>query len=152
MRFMAIVKASKDSEAGVMPPREVFEAMGKFNEEMAKAGVLLAAEGLHPSSRGARVGFSGKKVTVTDGPFTETKELIAGFWLLQVKSKEEAIEWIKRSPFQDFSDSGDTKAGPEIEIRQVFEAADFSSDVFPPEQAAREEALRVELQKKAAKK
>ena len=145
MRFMAIVKATKDSEAGKMPGKELLAAMGKFNEEMVKAGVLLAGEGLQASSKGARVRFSGAKRTVIDGPFAETKELIAGFWLLQVKSKEEAIEWIKRcpSPFEN-QDS-------EIEIRQVFEASDFPADVFPPEEAAREQALRDELQKKAAK-
>ena len=146
MRFMAIVKANKDSEAGVLPSKEALEAMGKFNEELVKAGVLLAAEGLQASSKGARVKFSGAKRTVIDGPFTETKELIAGFWLLQVKSKEEAIEWIKRcpGPFE-----GDPE--PEIEIRQVFEASDFPPEIFPPEDAAREQALRDELQRKAAK-
>ena len=145
MRFMAIVKANKDSEAGVPPSKDLLAAMGKFNEEMAKAGVLLAAEGLQASSKGARVRFSGPKRTVVDGPFAETKELIAGFWLLQVKSKEEAIEWIKRcpAPFENQES--------EIEIRQVFEASDFSADVFPPEEAAREQALRDELQRKAAK-
>jgi hypothetical protein len=145
MRFMAIVKANKDSEAGVPPSKDLLAAMGKFNEEMAKAGVLLAAEGLQASSKGARVRFSGPKRTVIDGPFAETKELIAGFWLLQVKSKEEAIEWIKRcpAPFENQES--------EIEIRQVFEASDFSADVFPPEEAAREQALRDELQRKAAK-
>jgi hypothetical protein len=142
---MAIVKANKDSEAGVPPSKDLLAAMGKFNEEMAKAGVLLAAEGLQASSKGARVRFSGPKRTVIDGPFAETKELIAGFWLLQVKSKEEAIEWIKRcpAPFENQES--------EIEIRQVFEASDFSADVFPPEEAAREQALRDELQRKAAK-
>ena len=145
MRFMAIVKATKDSEAGVLPSKELLAAMGRFNEEMAKAGVLLAGEGLQASSKGARVRFSGSKRTVVDGPFTETKELIAGFWLLQVKSKEEAIEWIKRcpAPFENQES--------EIEIRQVFEASDFPADVFPPEDAAREQALRDELQRKAAK-
>ena len=145
MRFMAIVKANKDSEAGVPPSKDLLAAMGKFNEEMAKAGVLLAAEGLQASSKGARVRFSGPKRTVIDGPFAETKELIAGFWILQVRSKEEAIEWIKRcpSPFENQES--------EIEIRQVFEASDFSADVFPPEEAAREQALRDELQRKAAK-
>jgi len=145
MRFMAIVKATKDSEAGKMPGKELLAAMGKFNEEMVKAGVLLAGEGLQASSKGARVRFSGAKRTVIDGPFAETKELIAGFWLLEVKSKEEAIEWIKRcpSPFENQES--------EIEIRQVFEASDFPADVFPPEEAAREQALRDELQKKAAK-
>src|SRR5205085_9993408 len=116
-RFMLIVKASKDSEAGIMPSTELLDAMGKYNEEMAKAGVMLAGEGLQPSSKGARVKFSGDKRTVTDGPFTETKELIAGFWLIQAKSKEEAIEWVKRAPFD---------GGTEVEIRQVFEPADFA--------------------------
>jgi hypothetical protein len=146
MRFMAIVKATKDSEAGAPPSKELLAAMGKFNEEMMKAGVLLAGEGLHPSSKGARVRFSKGKRTVIDGPFAETKELIAGFWLLQVRSKEEAIEWIKRcpAPFEN-QDS-------EIEIRQVFEASDFPPEVFPPEDAAREQAMRDELQRKAAKR
>jgi len=144
MRFMAIVRANKDSEAGVMPSKELLAAMGKFNEEMVKAGVLLAAEGLKPSSRGARVKFSGNKRTVVDGPFTESKELIAGFWLLQVKSKEEAIEWIKRSPAPFEGES-------EIEIRQVFEARDFPAEVFPEAEAAREQSLRDELQRKTAK-
>jgi hypothetical protein len=145
MRFMAIVKANKDSEAGVLPSKELLAAMGKFNEEMAKAGVLLAGEGLQASSKGARVRFSGTKRTVIDGPFTETKELIAGFWLLQVKSKEEAIEWIMRSPAPFEGES-------EIEIRQVFEASDFPAEIFPPEDAAREQALREELQRKTAKR
>jgi len=145
MRFMAIVKATKDSEAWILPSKELLAAMGRFNEEMVKAGVLLAGEGLQASSKGARVRFSGAKRTVIDGPFAETKELVAGFWLLEVKSKEEAIEWIKRcpSPFENQES--------EIEIRQVFEATDFPADVFPPEEAAREQALRDELQKKAAK-
>jgi hypothetical protein len=145
MRFIMIVKASKDSEAGKMPPKELFEAMDKFNEEMAKAGVLLAAEGLHASSEGARVRFSGGKPTVIDGPFAETKELIAGFWLIQVKSKEEAIEWAKRSP----APHGNQQDG-EIEIRRVFEAAEFPPEVFSPEAAAREKALREELSKRGA--
>jgi hypothetical protein len=144
MRFMAIVKANKDSEAGVMPSKELLAAMGKFNEEMVRAGVLLAGEGLKPSSKGARVKFSGNKRTVVDGPFTESKELVAGFWLLQVKSKEEAIEWIKRSPAPFEGES-------EIEIRQVFEASDFPVEIFPEEEAAREQSLRDELQRKAAK-
>jgi hypothetical protein len=144
MRFMAIVKATKDSESGALPSKELLAAMGKFNEELTKAGVLLAGEGLQPSSKGARVRFSGTKRTVIDGPFTETKELIAGFWLLQVRSKEEAIEWIKRSPAPFDGEC-------EIEIRQVFEASDFPADIFPPEDAAREQSLRDELQKKAAK-
>ena len=120
MRFMVLVKATKDSEAGTLPSTELLEEMGKYNEELMKAGVLLAGEGLHPSSKGARVKFAGGKRTVIDGPFTETKELIAGFWLWQVKSKEEAIEWVQRCP--------DPMPGTEseIEIRQVFEAEDFA--------------------------
>jgi len=144
MRFMAIVKANKDSEAGVLPSKELLAAMGKFNEELVKAGVLLAAEGLQPTSKGARVRFSGTKRTVIDGPFAETKELIGGFWLLQVKSKEEAIEWIKRSP-------APFEGECEIEIRQVFEVGDFPAEIFPAEDAAREQAIRDELQRKAAK-
>jgi hypothetical protein len=139
-----MIKANKDSEAGVLPSAELLAAMGKFNEEMVKAGVLLAAEGLQPTSRGARVKFSGTKRTVVDGPFAESKELIGGFWLLQVKSKEEAIEWIKRSPAPFEGES-------EIEIRQVFEASDFPAEIFPPEDAAREQSLRDELQRKSAK-
>ena len=142
MRFMVLVKADKDSEAGVLPSKELLAAIGQLNEEMAKAGVLLAAEGLQASSKGARVSFSGQKRIVTDGPFAETKELIAGFWMIQVTSKEEAIEWVKRVPFAD---------GEVIEVRQVFEASDFPSEIFPPEDAAREQALRDELQRKAAK-
>jgi hypothetical protein len=135
MRFMMLVKANKDSEAGVLPSKELVAAMGKYNEELVKAGVLLAGEGLHASSKGARISFSGGKRTVTDGPFAETKELIAGFWLIQVKSKEEAIEWASRVPFMD----------GEIEIRQVFEASDFPPEILPPEEAAREQALRDQL-------
>jgi hypothetical protein len=142
MRFMILVKADKNSEAGVLPSKELVAAMGKFNEEMAHAGVLLAGEGLHPSSKGARIKFSGAKRTVTAGPFAETKELLAGFWLIQARSKAEAIEWASRAPFGE---------GAEIEVRQVFEASDFPPEVFPPEDAAREQALRDELQKKAAK-
>ena len=124
MKFMIIVKASKDSEAGKMPSRELLEAMGKYNEELVKAGIMLAGEGLHPSSKGARVRFAGDKRIVTDGPFTETKELVAGFWLWQVKSKEEAIEWVKRCP--------NPMPGPsEIEIRPVFEMADFAETLTP---------------------
>jgi len=137
MRFMVVVKANKDSEAGVMPTREILEAMTKYNEELAKAGVLLAAEGLHPSSKGVRVRFNGNKPTVIDGPFAETKELIAGFWLWQVKSKEEAIEWIKRSPFQD----------TEVEIRQVFEVEDFGPELTP-ELREQEERLREQVTSK----
>jgi len=133
MRFMIIVKASPESEAGKMPGTELLTAMGKYNEELVNAGVLLAGEGLHPSSRGARVRFSGSQRTVTDGPFAETKELIAGFWLIQVKSLEEAIEWVKRCPNPMESDS-------DIEIRQVFEAADFGAE-FTPELREQEERV-----------
>jgi hypothetical protein len=124
MKFMAIVKASKDSEAGVMPTQQLLAEMGAFNEKLVKAGVLLAAEGLHPSSKGARVHFSGTRRTVIDGPFAETKELIAGFWILQVKSKEEALEWIKRCPNPMPGES-------EIELRQVFEMEDFGEELTP---------------------
>ena len=134
MRFMIIVKASKDSEAGKMPSRELLEAMGKYNEDLGKAGILLGGEGLHPSSKGARVRFSDDKRTVIDGPFTETKELIAGYWLGQVKSKEEAIEWVKRCP------NPMPGSEPEIEIRQVFEAEDFG-DEFTPELREQEKRL-----------
>ncbi|RFP11719.1 YciI family protein [Duganella sp. BJB488] len=137
MRFMIIVKATKDSEAGKMPSTELLTAMGKFNEELVSAGVLLAGEGVHPSSKGARIRYEGSKRTVIDGPFAETKELIAGFWLLQVKSKEEAIEWMKRCP-----NPFDTPS--EIEIRQVFEMEDFG-DATTPELVAQEEALRARL-------
>ncbi len=122
MRFMVIVKANKDSEAGVLPDKKILEAMGKFNDELVKAGVMLAGEGLQASSKGVRVKFSGKERVVRDGPFTETKELIAGFWLWQVRSKEEAIEWLKRAPFD---------GGTEVEIRQVFEAEDFGAEFTP---------------------
>ena len=121
MRFMLIVKADKDSEAGVLPSQEMLAEMGKFNEELVKAGVLLAAEGLQASSKGSRVQFTGSKRTVVDGPFTESKELVAGFWLIQAKSKDEAIEWVKRVPFE----------GGEIEVRQVFEAEDFGPALTP---------------------
>jgi hypothetical protein len=134
MRFMVLVKANKDSEAGVMPDEKSFAAMGKYNEELVKAGVMLAGEGLHASSKGARVRFSGGKQTVIDGPFTETKELIAGYWLWQVKSKEEAIEWLKRAPFDE----------TEVEIRQVFEAEDFG-ETFTPELREQEERLRAQV-------
>ena len=132
MRFMVIVRATKDSEAGILPSEELLTAMGKYNEELAKAGILLAGEGLQPSSKGARVRFSGPKRTVVDGPFAETKELIAGFWLWKVKSKEEAIEWVRRCPNPMPGDS-------EIEIRQVFEAEDFGEQFTPDlkEQAER---------------
>jgi hypothetical protein len=141
MRFMMLVRATKETEAGTFPPnaRELFAAMARYNEEMVKAGVMLAADGLLPSSKGARVRFSGGKPSVTDGPFTETKELISGYWLIQVRSKEEAIEWASRVPF----DEG------EIEVRQVSEASDFPPDVFPPEAAEREEAMRAELRRRS---
>jgi hypothetical protein len=136
MRFMIIVKASKDSEAGVMPSEKLLAEMGKFNEELVNAGVMLAGEGLHPTSKGVRVKFSGSKRTVVDGPFTETKEQIAGFWLWKVKSKEEAIEWVKRCPNPHNGDS-------EIEIRQVFEAEDFGAE-FTPELREQEERIRAQ--------
>jgi hypothetical protein len=140
MRFMVIVKATKDSEAGVMPSQQLLTDMGKFNEELVKAGVMLAGEGLQPSSRGTRVRFSGNKRTVTDGPFAETKELIAGFWLWQVKSREEAIEWVKRCP-------NPMKGESEIEIRQLFEAEDFGAE-FTPELREQEERLRAQMDNK----
>jgi hypothetical protein len=133
MRFMVLVKADKNSEAGVLPSTELLAEMGKFNEELVKAGVLLAAEGLQASSKGARVKFSGGKRTVIDGPFAESKELIAGFWIWQVKSKEEAIEWLKRAPFED----------TEVEIRQVFETEDFGESLTPE---LREQEDRVRAQ------
>jgi len=139
MRFMIIVKASKDSEAGIMPSEKLLTEMGKFNEELVNAGVLLAGDGLHPTSKGARVKFSGNNRTVIDGPFTETKELIAGFWLWNVKSKEEAIEWVKRCPNPHNEDS-------EIEIRQVFEAEDFGAE-FTPELREQEERVRAKAAK-----
>ena len=135
MRVMVIVKATKESEAGALPDEKLFAAMGKYNEELAKAGVMLAGEGLHPSSKGARVRFSGTKRTVVDGPFAETKELVAGFWLWQVKSLDEAIEWVKRCP----NPMPGTDA--EIEIRQVFEASDFG-EAFTPELRAQEQKVR----------
>jgi hypothetical protein len=141
MRFMIMVKATKDSEAGVMPSETLLAEMGKFNEELVKAGVMLAGEGLHPSSKGARVRFSGAKRSVIDGPFVETKELVAGFWMWQVKSKAEAIEWVKRCPNPMPGES-------EIEIRQVFEAEDFGAE-FTPELREQEERLRSQI---AAKK
>jgi len=137
MRFMVMVKATKDSEAGVLPDEKLFAAMGKFNEELAKAGVMLAGEGLQPSSKGARVRFSGTKRTVIDGPFAETNELVAGFWMWKVNSKEEAIEWVKRCPNPMPTDS-------EIEIRQVYEAEDFGAE-FTPELREQEERVRATL-------
>jgi hypothetical protein len=138
MRFMILVKADKNSEAGVLPDKKILTEMGKFNEQLVKAGVMLAGEGLHPSSKGVRVRFDGSKRTVIDGPFAETKELIAGFWLWQVKSKAEAIEWLKRAPFD---------GGTEIEIRQVFEAEDFGAE-FTPELREQEERLRKQMSDK----
>ena len=138
MRFMVIVKASKDSEAGLMPSTELLTAMGKFNEEMVKAGVMLAGEGLHPTSKGARIKFSGKQPSVSHGPFAATSDLVAGFWLIQVKSRDEAIEWMKRAPF----DGGD-----EIEIRQVFDTEDFG-EALTPELRAQETRLRTQAGKK----
>lgn len=141
MRFMVIVKASPESEAGVLPRQEEFAEMGRYNEQLVKAGVMLAGEGLHPSSKGARVRFEGGKRTVIDGPFAETKELIAGFWLLQARSKEEVIEWVKRAPFD---------GGVELEIRQVFEDEDFGAE-FTPELREQEERLRAQAVANAAR-
>ncbi|MGW8466435.1 YciI family protein [Pseudomonas sp. CLCA07] len=140
MRFMIIVKASQDSEAGVMPSEELLSAMGNYNEELAKAGILVEGEGLHPTSKGARVRFSGDKRTVIDGPFAETKELIAGYWIWQVKSKQEAIDWVKRCP----NPMPGTEA--EIEIRQVFEAEDFGAE-FTPELREQEDRIRAQAKK-----
>jgi hypothetical protein len=138
---MVIVKADKNSEAGVMPDQTLLAEMGKYNEELAKAGVMLAGEGLQPSSKGARVRFSGDKRTVIDGPFAETKELVAGFWIFQVKSKEEAIEWVKRAP----NPMPGTES--EIEIRQIFEADDFGAE-FTPELREQEERIREQIARK----
>jgi hypothetical protein len=138
MRFMVIVKATKDSEAGIMPSEQLMTEMGNYNEELVKAGVVLAMDGLHPSSKGARVHFDGPKRTVIDGPFAETKELIAGFWILQCKSKEECIEWVKRCP--------NPMLGPsDIEIRQIFELEEFGAELTP-EARAQEARLRVEME------
>jgi hypothetical protein len=137
MRFMVMVRANKTTESGVLPDKKLLAEMGKYNEELVKAGVMLAGEGLQPSSKGARVKFSGAKRTVIDGPFTEAKELIAGFWLFQVKSKEEAIEWVKRCP-------NPTEGESEIEIRQVFEASDFG-DEFTPELREADERMREQI-------
>ena len=142
MRFMVMVRATKDSEAGVMPDEKLLADMGRFNEELVKAGVMLAGEGLHPSSKGARVRFSGSRRTVIDGPFAETKELIAGYWMWQCKSLDEAIEWVKRAP-NPFTDQDS-----EIEIRQVFEADDFGAE-FTPELREQEERVRAEAAKLA---
>ena len=135
MRFMVLVKANKDSEAGVLPSEEMLVEMGKFNEQLVKAGVMLAGEGLHPSSKGVRIRFNGKEKTVIDGPFSETKELVAGFWIWQVKNMDEAVEWLKRSPFQE----------GEVEIRPVFEAEDFGAELTP-ELREQEERLRAQIE------
>jgi hypothetical protein len=143
MRFMMLVKANKDSEAGVFPTKEQIDAMGKYNEELLKAGVMLAGDGLHPSSKGVRIRYSASgKPTVIDGPFAETKELLAGFWIIQVKSREEAIVWAARAPFDD---------GEELELRPLFETSDFPPEVMSPEAAAREDAMRDELLRNASK-
>ena len=136
MRFMVLVKASEESEAGVMPSEELLTEMGKYNEELVKAGVMLAGEGLHPTSRGKRVRFAGKERTVIDGPFAETKELLAGFWLIQAKSMDEALEWVKRAPFD---------AGTEIEVRPVFEEEDFGEE-FTPELREQERRIRAQAE------
>ena len=138
MRFMVIVKADKQSEAGVMPDRKILEAMGKYNEELAKAGVMLAGEGLHPTSKGKRVRFAGNQRTVIDGPFAETKELVAGFWLWEAKSMDEAVAWLKKAPFD---------GGTEVEIRQVFENDDFGAE-FTPELREQEEKIRAQIAKR----
>jgi hypothetical protein len=140
MRVMVLVKANRESEAGILPDEKILAEMGKFNEELVKAGVMLAGEGLQSSSKGKRVRFDGEKRTVIDGPFAETKELVAGFWLWRVKSMEEAIEWIKRAPFD---------GGTEIEIRQVFEAEDFGAE-FTPELREQEERLRAQIEKQTS--
>jgi hypothetical protein len=140
MRVMVIVKANEESEHGVMPDSKILEDMGKYNEELAKAGVMIAGEGLHPSSKGVRIKFDGATRTVKDGPFTETKELIAGFWLFQCRSKEEAIEWVKRAPFD---------GGTEIEVRQVFENEEFGAEMTP-ELKAQEERIRQQIAAKKA--
>jgi len=145
MRVMVIIKANKDSEAGVMPSEKLLTDMGNFNEESVKKGIMLAGEGLHPSSRGKRVKFSGGQRIVTDGPFAETKELIAGFWLWNVKSLDEAVEWVQRIPF----DPETSPSESEIEIRQVFEMEDFGAE-FTPEARAQEDRLRAEIEKKNA--
>jgi hypothetical protein len=139
MRFLVLVKASKDSEAGMLPSQKLLEEMGKYNEELAKAGVLMAAEGLQPSSKGARVKFSGEKRTVTGGPFPETNQLIAGFWIWNVKSKDEAIDWLKRAPFDD---------GAEIELRPIFEMEDFGG-ALTPEMKDKEIKLRAQAEQRS---
>ena len=141
MRVMVIVKANKESEAGVLPSKEILTAMGKYNEELVKAGIMLAGEGLHPSSKGVRVKFDGKKRTLTDGPFAETRELIAGFWMWKVKSMEDAIEWLKRAPFD---------GGTEIEVRRVFETEEFGEN-FTPELQQQQERILAQTGKNARK-
>lgn len=136
MRFMVLVPASKETEAGVLPKESELAEMGKFNEELVKAGIMLAGEGLHPTSKGARIRFSGGKTTVIDGPFTESKELIAGFWLIQAKSKAEAVAWMQRAPFEE---------GVQLEIRQVFDAEDFGAE-FTPELREQEERMRAQVE------
>ena len=140
MRFMVLVKANQDTEAGVMPTEQQLSEMGRYNEELVKAGVMLAGEGLHPTSKGARVRFEGHKRTVIDGPFAETKELVAGYWLWQVRSREEAIEWLKRAPFDD---------GAEVELRQVFEMEDFGAE-FTPELREQEKRMLAEIESRKA--
>lgn len=140
MRFIVMVKATKESEAGVMPTQQLFEEMGKFNEELVKAGIMKAGEGLHPSSKGARVHFAGKNRTVIDGPFAETKELVAGYWIWECKSLKEAIEWVKKCPNPMNEES-------DIEIRQIYDVEDFGAE-FTPELREREERLRAEIEKK----
>ena len=142
MRFMILVKASKESEAGQFPSAEMIATMGRFNEEMVAAGVMLAGEGLHPSSSGTRVKFAARQRTVTEGPFPHTSELLAGFWLIRVPSREEALAWVSRIPFAD---------GEEVELRRVFEAEDFPAESMPPAEVAREQALRDELARRAQK-
>ena len=141
MRVMVIVKANKESEAGVLPSKEILTAMGKYNEELVKAGIMLAGEGLHPSSKGVRVKFDGKKRTLTDGPFAETRELIAGFWMWKVKSMEDAIEWLKRAPFD---------GGTEIEVRRVFETEEFGEN-FTPELQQQQERILAQTEKNVRK-
>jgi len=145
MRVMVIIKANEDSEAGVLPDAKLLNEMGKFNEELVNAGVMQAGDGLHPSSKGKRVRFSGEKRTVIDGPFAETKELISGFWLWKVKSMDEAIEWVKRAPF----DAGNGPDGAEIEIRPLFEAEDFGAE-YTPELREQEERLRSQIETQKA--
>lgn len=143
MRFMMIIKADQESESGKMPSPELVAEMGRYNEDLVKAGVLLSAEGLHASADGARVRFSGNKITVTDGPFPETRDLIAGFWIMCVDSKQEAIEWAKRVPHPT-----EESQEMEIELRQIFDLGEFPEDTLPPEDAAREQALREQLERR----